>query len=638
MLRRRDGASVYTVAGADLFTSTTVLSAERRLVATAGRIDGRVAAPAAVDLALLETAANGVELNTGQAALVRDMATSGRRLQLAIAPAGAGKTTAMRALTAAWARIWWHRRSAWPLQRRQRPRWVTRPTRQPTPWPNSPGHYNTRPAALPDWVDAIGPTTLVLIDEAGMADTLSLDTAVSFVLGRGGSVRLIGDDQQLAAIGAGGVLRDIKATHGALHLSELMRFTMPAEGLASLALREGKPEALGFYLDTGRVHVGDLATMTEDVFQSWAADRAEGRDAIMLAPTRELAAELNHLARAHRLNGETQPGPSLRLADGNEASVGDLVITRANDRTLRMSPTDWVKNGDRWTILAVPGDGTLQVQHARNERMSTLPAAYVTESTELGYATTVHTAQGVTADVMHGLATGDESRQQLYTMLTRGKHANHVYLQVVGDGDEHALVRPETVHPRTATDLLENILARDASPVSATTMLRDQDDPAHLLGQATGRYHDALVRRRARPVRRSEPAPARPRRRRPGPRPDRCPRLAHPTGTPDPARRQRRRPRRLARRGDRLPGTGHRPRRRSRPGLAVGRHRVAQRRTRPAAVDPRRPPGPRRRPDVGHLPHHPGRSGVHPGHRGRPGRDQRAHPAVGTTRRPATNR
>ena len=62
---------------------------------------------------------------------------------------------------------------------------------------------------LPTWAAQIDATILVVIDEAGMADTLSLDAAVDFVVGRGGSVRLVGDDQQLAAIGAGGVLRDI---------------------------------------------------------------------------------------------------------------------------------------------------------------------------------------------------------------------------------------------------------------------------------------------------------------------------------------------------------------------------------------------------------------------------------------------
>jgi hypothetical protein len=36
-----------------------------------------------------------------------------------------------------------------------------------------------------------------------------------------------------------------------LRLTELHRFTDPAEAAASLVLREGKPEALDFYLDHG---------------------------------------------------------------------------------------------------------------------------------------------------------------------------------------------------------------------------------------------------------------------------------------------------------------------------------------------------------------------------------------------------
>src|SRR3546814_8409065 len=39
-LRRADGSSVYTQAGADLFTSSKVLAAEQRLVDAAGRHDG----------------------------------------------------------------------------------------------------------------------------------------------------------------------------------------------------------------------------------------------------------------------------------------------------------------------------------------------------------------------------------------------------------------------------------------------------------------------------------------------------------------------------------------------------------------------------------------------------------------------
>ena len=111
-----------------------------------------------------------------------------------------------------------------------------------------------------------------------------------------------------------------------------------------------------------------------------------------------------------------------------------------------------------------PSTGALKVRHAQNGRMVTLPLGYVGTATELGYATTVHGAQGVTVDTMHGLATGAESRQQLYTMLTRGRTANHLYLPVVGDGDPHTILRPENNELRTATELLEQILARDATP------------------------------------------------------------------------------------------------------------------------------------------------------------------------------
>ncbi|MEA5052818.1 MAG: toprim domain-containing protein, partial [Propionicimonas sp.] len=117
---------------------------------------------------------------------------------------------------------------------------------------------------------------------------------------------------------------------------------------------------------------------------------------------------------------------------------------------------------------------------------------YVAESVELGYACTIHGAQGVTADVLHGIATGAETRQQLYTMLTRGRYANHVHLEVVGDGDVHSLIRPEAIIPPTATDLLERILARDEDNTSATTTARALADPANRLADAVARYSDAL--------------------------------------------------------------------------------------------------------------------------------------------------
>ena len=74
--------------------------------------------------------------------------------------------------------------SAWP-RRLPRPLFLaSRPGSAPTPSPSSPGPCDH--GDLPDWAAAIGPSTLVIIDEAGMADTLTLDTAVQFAIDRGG--------------------------------------------------------------------------------------------------------------------------------------------------------------------------------------------------------------------------------------------------------------------------------------------------------------------------------------------------------------------------------------------------------------------------------------------------------------------
>jgi hypothetical protein len=191
-LRRVDGSSVYSIAGADRYTSQRILDAEQRLLTVAGIRDGTVIDRSFVDLAVLEMAANGTALDMGQASLVRQMCTSGARLQLAIAPAGAGKTTAMRALTLAWTddggQVIGLAPSAAAAAVLGEQTGIRTETLAKLTWSLDHGD-------LPDWATGVGPATLIIIDEAGMADTLSLDTAVQFALNRGASVRLIGDDQ-----------------------------------------------------------------------------------------------------------------------------------------------------------------------------------------------------------------------------------------------------------------------------------------------------------------------------------------------------------------------------------------------------------------------------------------------------------
>ncbi|MFI7172188.1 MobF family relaxase [Rhodococcoides fascians] len=496
VMRRRDGADVHTRHESQLLTTAAVLDAEARIVALAGRTDGIAIDDKHVEIALLESAANGLDLNAGQRSLVRAMATSGAKVQLALAPAGTGKTASMKALTTAWQNaagrvVGFAPTAAAAAVLRQD---ILTTTDTLAKFVDITQRLREgRSVKVPQWYTDIGEDTLVIVDEAGMTGTLDLDEAITALVERGATVRLIGDDQQLASVASGGVLRDIHDRIGALSLSQVVRFRDPAEGAASLALRDGDEAAIGFYIDHGRVHVGSIATVTDDAYTAWAADHAAGMDALMLAPTRELVAELNTRARTDRLAAtDAKVGREAVLADGLRASVGDIVRTRSNDRRNPLSQTDWVRNGDRWIVEKVGRDGSLQVRHIELGRTVTLDADYVQSATELGYAGTVHSAQGSTADTCHVVATGDETRQLAYVGLTRGKQANHLYLATASDGDLHTAITERGMLPPTAVDDFREILRRDGAQVSAHSTLAEADDP-HLNLSPAARAYDYSV-------------------------------------------------------------------------------------------------------------------------------------------------
>lgn len=485
LLRRRDGTSMYEVAGLRLFTSQEVIDAEARITAAANQTDGRRTALEVVEIALLESVANGITLNPGQRELVRSISTSGQRVQLALAAAGTGKTTAMRVLARAWEESGGTILGLAPSAAAAAV--LGDATNHPATtlakllW----DHHHGR--QIP--VDA---STLIILDEAGMTDTLALAELVDLTLTRGASIRLVGDTHQLSAIGAGGVLRDLERDHGAVRLDEVLRFTDDGEKAASLALRDGDPAALGWYLDHDRIHAGSHESTLDAALRAWVDDTQRGLDSLMVAGTRDQVAELNHRARQH-LYPEEAVGRTVELSDGNQASVGDLVLTRRNDRRLRASTTGWVKNGDRWSIQHIHQDGSLSVRHRPTHHAVTLPAGYVAQHVELGYATTVHTAQGVTVDTTHTILTGDETRQQLYVAATRGRQSNHLHVSTVDLIDDDAIFHPTTLRPPTAVEIIETILAHDDTARSVTTELTHANQPEPQLADAVNSYRDALT-------------------------------------------------------------------------------------------------------------------------------------------------
>lgn len=177
--------------------------------------------------------------------------------------------------------------------------------------------------------------------------------------------------------------------------------------------------------------------------------------------------DLNARARAERiLDGETLADREAVLADDGSASVGDEVITRRNDRGLRSPRGGWVRNGDRWQVVDVHRDGAIEVRRAdaRGGGTVVLPADYVAQHVELGYAVTAYRAQGTTVDTCHVVVAGGTSRENLYVAMTRGRDANTAYVALDRPDDQHAHPVSDQV---TALTVLANVLAHSGVELSA---------------------------------------------------------------------------------------------------------------------------------------------------------------------------
>ncbi|WP_181068748.1 MobF family relaxase [Nocardia nova] len=511
IFQRRDGTSVYTVPGSQTYTSARRLGTEQRLLDLSVQPGARTLAADVIADAIhaynTDPANNGRQLNPGQIAVVTEFASSPLRIAVANAPAGTGKTTAMRVLINAWHTSGGTVLGLAPTAAAAAVLAETTGIRVETvdrllhildqhasgAQPITDSAY---PPALPEWLLQLDARTLVVIDEhVKLGDDKRL-RLFEFLTHRDATIRCLGDTAQLPSIDPGGTATDLTTTN-TVTMTDVVRFADPHEAAASLALRDGDPAGLGYYLDHQRIHSGTPAAITDKTYMAWFADHHAGRDTLMLAPTHDLVTELNTRARTDRLTRTPTPaGPEVVVADGQCASIGDVICTRRNNPRLRLGGSDWVRNGYRWTVTVVHPDGSLTATHLSTGRQpgatTVLPADYVAEHVRLGYAMTIDSAQGITVDTCHTALTGNESRNQFYVAMTRGIHTNHAYIPTTTDANEHSPWTELAILPRTSTEVLQRILARDATHTSAHADLRDTLNPYKRLGHAIDTYRDAI--------------------------------------------------------------------------------------------------------------------------------------------------
>jgi hypothetical protein len=137
--------------------------------------------------------------------------------------------------------------------------------------------------------------TVVVVDEASTVGTPNLTKLLSCATVGRAKMVLVGDAYQLSPVLArGGMFGHLCADlPWSQRLSEVWRMRNAEERDASLALRFGHGnrlrKAVGWYRTHARLHTGDPIAMASDAVDAYLADRAAGKDSLLVCDTWEMA-------------------------------------------------------------------------------------------------------------------------------------------------------------------------------------------------------------------------------------------------------------------------------------------------------------------------------------------------------------
>ena len=280
-----------------------------------------------------------------------------------------------------------------------------------------------------------------IVDEASMLPTHQLHRLVEAARQSGAKLILVGDPYQLGAVkGAEGMFRTLAGDGGVAHheLHEVRRFAHDWEQEASKLLRAGVEGIIDTYAAHGRIrgtgnaperHYEQRLIEAIRAVSQTAVERIQGgHEVAVTAGSNQVVIAINKLIQQSLVPDRERH----RFSAGNETidiGVGDRIITRINDFTIRTTSNAPIINGKAWTVQSIQPNGDLRLSSVKRGGNVILPAKYIAQqgSIQLGWASTVHIAQGRTAD--EGITLIDETTdlELLYVGATRGRNTNLIF-------------------------------------------------------------------------------------------------------------------------------------------------------------------------------------------------------------------
>ncbi|UYZ10718.1 Ti-type conjugative transfer relaxase TraA [Agrobacterium salinitolerans] len=303
--------------------------------------------------------------------------------------------------------------------------------------------------------DLLGRRDVFVIDEAGMVGSRQLARFIGEAEERGAKIVLVGDHEQLQAIGAGAPFRAIAEQIGHAELSGIRRQRHDWQREASVAFATHKTaEGLATYRDHGNIHFAESRDEAmARIVRDYVADSSEHPDGSRVAMAHRRAdvrvlnaairAELQNRQRPERSHGQNAGADRGDRGDvedrGNNEDVGELTFQTCNGKRA-FAPGDriiflennrdlGVKNGMLGTVEYVePGRIVAQLDGRGGDSVSILTDSY--QAIDHGYATTIHKNQGATVDRAFVLASSTMDRHLAYVAMTRHRDSVQLYADI----------------------------------------------------------------------------------------------------------------------------------------------------------------------------------------------------------------
>lgn len=364
----------------------------------------------------------------------------------------------------------------------------------------------------------------IVCDEAGMVDLDAMRGLLTLADETGSRLALIGDPNQVRPVGHSGAMSLVQEQtpdEARVDLHAIHRFRdaddprKPDTAYAEISrdLRTAgtpdKAREVAAWLDThGHLdRVDDSTQQVTHAADAWMSAHGLGESIAVMADDNQTVDAINDAVQQARLDaGQITDDRSATGRNDQTLHVGDHVTTRKNHR----DPDGFtVANREQWTIEKIHRDGSVTVNGGTDRRTERLDADYTADHVTLGYASTVHGAQGVTARRAVTVVSDTTTSAQLYVGMSRGKHANTALVAAADESSARQLVSDSIMRERNdlsdeqlralvAGDLKRAGVDQDAERPDASGSWRDR--PFGDLVDPIG-AHDRLTRDRDRVAR-----------------------------------------------------------------------------------------------------------------------------------------